>query len=148
MTPPPNPALDFQHLQRSALTCCQQWRKWAQREPAGSAQARRAFEVAALFEKQASIMASHAPQPHRMDHAGTERLHEAHPVTVRMHLTQAERDLIVELCLAATLHQRGEHTAAQETYEQFTAENWEQVRSIIFKLDSPDPDLFPPGSSF
>ena len=83
-----------------------------------------------------------------MDHAGTERLHETHPVTVRMHLTQAERDLIVELCLAATLHQRGEHTAAQETYEQFTAENWEQVRSIIFKLDSPDPDLFPPGSSF
>ena len=95
-----------------------------------------------------------------MDHAGAERLHEAHPVTVRMHsplspplspppfLTQAERDLIVELCLAAALHQRGEHTAAQETYEQFTAENWEQVRSIIFKLDSPDPDLFPPGSSF
>ena len=64
-------------------------------------------------------------------------------MTVRMHLTQAERDLIVELCLAATLHQRGEHTAAQETYEQFTAENWEQVRSIIFKLDSPDPDLSP-----
>ena len=30
-----------------------------------------------------------------------------------------------------------------KTYEQFTAENWEQVRSIIFKLDSPDPDLWP-----
>jgi hypothetical protein len=78
-----------------------------------------------------------------MDDAGAERLHEAHPVTVRMHLTQAERDLIVELCLAATLHQRGEHTAAQETYAQFTADNWDQVRSIIFKLDQLDPDLFP-----
>jgi len=64
-------------------------------------------------------------------------------MTVKMHLTQAERDLIVELCLAATLHQSGEHTAAQEIYAQFTADNWEQVRSIIFKLDTPDPDLFP-----
>ena len=82
-----------------------------------------------------------------MDHAGTERLHEANPVTVRMHLTQAERNLIVELCLAATLHQRGEHTAAQETYEHFTAENWEQVRSIIFKLDSPDPIYSPPAAA-
>ena len=81
-----------------------------------------------------------------MEDAGTERLHKAHPVNVRMHLTQAERDLIVELCLAATLHQCGEHTAAQETYEAMTAENWEQVRSIIFKLDQPDPDLFPPGT--
>ena len=66
-------------------------------------------------------------------------------MTVRMHLTQAERDLIVELCLAAALHQRGEHTAALETYNAFTAENWEQVRSIIFKLDTPDPDVFPPS---
>ena len=64
-------------------------------------------------------------------------------MVVRMHLTQAERDLIVELCLAADLHQRGEHDAAQETYEQFTAENWEQVRSIIFKLDTPDEDMYP-----
>jgi len=69
-------------------------------------------------------------------------------MTVRMHLTQAERDLLVELCLAAKLHQRGEHTAAQETYAQFTTENREQVRSIIFKLDQPDPDLFPPGTGF
>jgi len=69
-------------------------------------------------------------------------------MTVKMHLTQAERELIVELCLAATLHEKGEHSAAHETYEQFTAENWEQVRSIIFKLDSPDPDLFPPASGF
>jgi hypothetical protein len=60
-----------------------------------------------------------------------------------MHLTQAERNLIVELCLAATLHQRGEHTAALEIYAQFSTENWEQVHSIIFKLDQPDPDLFP-----
>jgi hypothetical protein len=51
----------------------------------------------------------------------------------------------VELCLAATLHQRGEHTAALETYNAFTAENWEQVRSITFKLDTPDPDVFPPS---
>ena len=64
-------------------------------------------------------------------------------MTVKMHLTQAERDLIVELCLAATLHQSGEHTAAQEIYGQFTPDNWDQVRSIIFKLDQPDPDLFP-----
>lgn len=69
-------------------------------------------------------------------------------MTVRMHLTQAERDLIVELCLAATLHQRGEHAAAQETYEQFTADNWDQVRSIIFKLDTPDPDVYPPDPRF
>ena len=55
-TTPPNPALDFQALSARALACCQEWRKWAQREPAGSAQARRAFEVAALFEKQANIM--------------------------------------------------------------------------------------------
>ena len=64
-------------------------------------------------------------------------------MSVRMHLTQAERDLIVELCLAATLHQRGEHTAAQETYQQFSEANWEQVRSIIFKFDQPDPDVWP-----
>ena len=64
-------------------------------------------------------------------------------MTVKMHLTQAERELIVELCLAATLHEKGEHSAANETYEQFTAENWEQVRSIIFKLDSPGPDDWP-----
>ena len=83
-----------------------------------------------------------------MDHAGAERRHEAHPVTVRMHLTQAERDLIVELCLAAKLHQRGEHTAAQETYEQFTADNWEQVSSIIFKLDQPEPDDWPTKEPF
>ena len=57
-----------------------------------------------------------------------------------MHLTQAERDLIVALCLAATLHQRGEHEAACDTYAQFTAENWEQVRSIIFTLDQPAAD--------
>ena len=64
-------------------------------------------------------------------------------MTVKMHLTQAERDLIVELCLAATLHQKGEHSAAQETYNALTADDWERVRSIIFKLDSPDPDLWP-----
>jgi hypothetical protein len=69
-------------------------------------------------------------------------------MSVKMHLTQAERDLIVELCLAATLHQRGEHDAANETYIQFTADDWERVRSIIFKLDTPDPDLFPPASGF
>jgi len=57
-TTPPNPALDFQALAARALTYCQEWRKWAQREPKDSAQARRAFEVAALFEKQASIMAA------------------------------------------------------------------------------------------
>jgi hypothetical protein len=67
-------------------------------------------------------------------------------MTVKMHLTQAERELIVELCLAATLHEKGEHSAAHETYEQFTAENWKQVRSIIFKLDTADipPWLDPP----
>ena len=64
-------------------------------------------------------------------------------MAVRMHLTQAERDLIVVLCLAATLHQKGEHDAAGETYAQFTTENWEQVRSIMFKLDTPDPDIDP-----
>jgi hypothetical protein len=85
-TTPPNPALDFHALAARALTCCQEWRKWAQREPKDSAQARRAFEVAALFEYPAA--------------------------------------------------------------EQVTAENWEQVRSIIFKLDQPDPDLFPPGTGF
>lgn len=66
-------------------------------------------------------------------------------MSVRMHLTQAERDLIVELCRAARLHQHNEHAAARETYEQFTAENWEQVESIIFKLDTPDADVLPPG---
>ena len=55
-TPPPNPQLDFQALAARALTCCQEWRKWAQREPAGSPQARRAFEDAALIEKQANLM--------------------------------------------------------------------------------------------
>jgi hypothetical protein len=65
-----------------------------------------------------------------------------------MHLTQAERDLIVALCIAATLHQRGEHEAAQDTYKEFTAENWEQVRSIIFKLDQPGPDDWPPQTGF
>ena len=69
-------------------------------------------------------------------------------MTVKMHLTQAERDLIVELCLAATLHQKGEHTAALDTYEQFTADDWERVRSIIFKLDTPDADLFPGVEEF
>lgn len=58
MPTPPNPALDFQALAARALTCCQEWRKWAQREPKDSAQARRAFEVAALFEKQAGILAA------------------------------------------------------------------------------------------
>lgn len=64
-------------------------------------------------------------------------------MTVKMHLTQAERDLIVELCLAATLHQKGEHSAAQETYNALTADDWERVRSIIFKLDQPEADDFP-----
>lgn len=68
-------------------------------------------------------------------------------MTVRMHLTQAERDLIVELCLAATLHQRGEHEAACETYAALTADDWERVRSIIFKLDQPGPDDFPPPAA-
>jgi len=65
-------------------------------------------------------------------------------VTVRMHLTEAERDLIVEMCIAATLIERGEQEAALETYLQFTLDNWEQVRSIIFKLDQPGPDDWPP----
>jgi hypothetical protein len=60
-----------------------------------------------------------------------------------MQLTHAERALIVELCLAAALHEKGEHEAACETYAQFTPENWEQVRSIIFKLDQPAPDDWP-----
>jgi hypothetical protein len=55
-TTPPNPAIDFQALSAQALTYCQEWRQWAQRQPAGSTQARRAFEVAALFEKLASIL--------------------------------------------------------------------------------------------
>jgi hypothetical protein len=68
-------------------------------------------------------------------------------MTVRMHLTQAERDLIVSLCLAATLHERGEHTAAQETYAAMNADDWERVRSIIYKLDQPEPDDWPPASA-
>jgi DNA-binding SARP family transcriptional activator len=55
---PLNPAVNFQALAARALTCCQEWRKLAQREPKDSAQARRAFEVAALFEKQAGILAA------------------------------------------------------------------------------------------
>jgi len=62
---------------------------------------------------------------------------------VRMHLTQAERDLIVQLCRAAKLHLSSDHNAAQDIYDQFTEENWQQVVSIIFKLDQPDPDLWP-----
>ena len=65
-------------------------------------------------------------------------------MSVRMQLTHQERALIVELCLAATLHEKGEHEAACETYAQFSAENWQQVRSIIFKLDQPDPGDLPP----
>jgi hypothetical protein len=62
-----------------------------------------------------------------------------------MHLTQDERDLIVELCRAALLHRKGEHEAAQDTYNAMDWSNWEQVASIIFKLDAIDPDLLPPS---
>ena len=61
----------------------------------------------------------------------------------RMHLTQAERDLIVELCRAALLHNRGESAAAQDTYNEMAADDWQRVESIILKLDQADPDLYP-----
>ena len=61
-------------------------------------------------------------------------------MTTRMHLTQAELDLIVELCIAAALHKKGEHEAACETYEKFSADDWERVTSIIYKLDQPKED--------
>ena len=57
-TPPPNPQLNFYALAARAMECCQQWRAWAQREPKGCAQARRAFEIAMHFEKQASILSA------------------------------------------------------------------------------------------
>ncbi len=65
-------------------------------------------------------------------------------MTVKMHLTQAERDLIVELCLAAKLHHGGDHHGALEIYMLLERDDWERVNSIIFKLDTPDPDLWPP----
>ena len=58
MTTNQNPVPYFDRLARHALECCQQWRAWAQREPGGSAQTRRAFELAALFEKQAGILSA------------------------------------------------------------------------------------------
>lgn len=54
----PNPLPDFNELAVRAITCCQQWRAWAQREPRESPNARRAFELAALFEKQACILSA------------------------------------------------------------------------------------------
>ena len=62
-------------------------------------------------------------------------------MTTRMHLTQAERDLIVELCYAAKLHKKHEHDSAQESYDMMDREGWERVESIIVKLETPDPDL-------
>ena len=64
-------------------------------------------------------------------------------MAVRMHLTQAERDLIVELCFAAKLHKTGDHDAAQETYENMGADDWERVDSILVKLDQPGEDDWP-----
>ena len=58
MTEPRNPIPSYDYLHRKAIECCTQWRAWAQREPKNSAQARRAFEVAALFEKQATLFAA------------------------------------------------------------------------------------------
>ena len=54
----PNPLPDFNELAVRAITCCHQWRAWAQREPRESPNARRAFELAALFEKQACILSA------------------------------------------------------------------------------------------
>jgi len=56
MTGPINQQPDFNALAKRAFLCGQQWRGWAQREPAASVQARRAFELAALFEEQASVL--------------------------------------------------------------------------------------------
>lgn len=55
----------------------------------------------------------------------------------RPRLTQDERDLIVELCLAAQLHQLSIHSAAQDIYDAFNADDWDRVRSIIAKFDEP-----------
>jgi hypothetical protein len=54
----PNPIPDFNGLAVRAITCCQQWRAWAQREPRESPNARRAFELGDLFQKQASILSA------------------------------------------------------------------------------------------
>ena len=50
--------LNFNYLHRKAMECCTQWRAWAQREGKENPQARRAFEIAALFEKQATLYAA------------------------------------------------------------------------------------------
>jgi hypothetical protein len=58
MPNPPTAVPNFMTLAARATECCQQWRAWAQLEEKDSAQSRRAFELAALFQKQASILAA------------------------------------------------------------------------------------------
>ncbi len=53
---PPNPQPGFKELAIKALLCRDQWRLWAQREPAGSVQARHAHHLANLFERQAETL--------------------------------------------------------------------------------------------
>lgn len=50
--------MNFQQLTLFALQCRDQWRAWAKREPAGSAQARHAHHLASLFEKQAEVLSA------------------------------------------------------------------------------------------
>jgi hypothetical protein len=58
MSTPQNANLDFNNMASKATLACSLWRAWALAQPKDCAQARRAFEVAALFEKQADLFAA------------------------------------------------------------------------------------------
>jgi hypothetical protein len=58
MTTAHNANPDFNSMASKATLACSLWRAWAQGEPKDSAQARRGFEVAVLYEKQAAIFAA------------------------------------------------------------------------------------------
>jgi hypothetical protein len=62
----------------------------------------------------------------------------------RVQLTQAERDLIVELCRIALDERNGLPTGRRTAYDQFTREDWERVASIVSKWDTLDLDILPP----